>query len=825
MDNKLINLLDPNIDTSKLSEEEFKNSYHAMMRQFDKENDEASMVQLNAIQDEYKRSKIADKKNENISQFSENLENEDIYLYDDKKNIIKENGIPRPRYRKADESIKEYEEFLSDFYEKIFPRLQERKQTDIKTGNYGKNNKLGISGPVIGEENNLGIPGPVLGEENNLGISGTVLGEENNLGISGPVLGEENNLGIPGPVLGEDNTHRIPGPVIGDDNRLGLPGPTKNPNEKNYRTLEEILQEINEGLEVKASDNRKYKASQIKVARQFKEELSSGEFLYNISRLVPALISIPVSVVRKLLSIPKSKETKERLQALQERISNLSNEDMEVVRRELVLGKANEKGLQGAVLTMLNERVQAMANEEVSNINSQISNDFREAFEAFGVIGVINERLRDENTTKEEKEKLEKVKQKYYNGKAELIERIRNNQQKGAEILSGGAEGFSQDIKAAQTKMNLVGKIRAKRLVWDDELGAQEAEYSKKEKEAIQKGNDEDALNTFIAWEQLKSQSTNIEQGLFGKYSKGSRYYTPLINRLDYRDDPLVKDVLTTVAVVSAAIGTYNAVKTHKYDDQQLLDQEQKRATSVNEQNEAVMEQVHQTGKKITGKRKDFNEGMQANAYSDTSHFGNLRERVDLNNHKWGIGDPNYEQADALSHDATHQLFDSTKQQFEDIAARQATKEITAQQAIKEIANVSSKNNQILQEQLKNALPNFESYAQNHPLLNMEGYNRAVENIISNPEAIIKMNEGMVEVTKLGKSLKGLSPIEMEVLKSIPNDMYTTLASTASAALLATKVSQTTQTNYKQGKYGNELTKMVEESYQNQAATTQAKSK
>ena len=786
MDNKLINLLDPNIDTSKLSEEEFKNSYHAMMRQFDKENDEASMVQLNAIQDEYKRSKIADKKNENISQFSENLENEDIYLYDDKKNIIKENGIPRPRYRKADESIKEYEEFLSDFYEKIFPRLQERKQTDIKTGDYGKNNKLGISGPV---------------------------------------LGEEHNLGIPGPVLGEDNTQRIPGSVIGDDNRLGLPGPTKNLNEKNYRTLEEILQEINEGLEIKASDDRKYKAAQLSIARQFKEELSSGEFLYNISRLVPALLSISIVAARKLLSTPKLKTTKERLQTLQERISNLSNEDMEVVRKELVLGKANEKGLQGAVLTMLNERVQAMANEEVSNINSQISNDFREAFEAFGVIGVINERLRDENTTKEEKEKLEKVKQKYYNGKAELIERIRNNQQKGAEILSGGAEGFSQDIKAAQTKMNLVGKIRAKRSVWDDELGAQEAEYSKKEKEAIQKGNDEDALNTFIAWEQLKSQSTNIEQGFFGKYSKGSRYYTPLINRLDYRDDPLVKDVLTTVAVVSAAIGTYNAVKTHKYDDQQLLDQEQKRATSVNEQNEAVMEQVHKTGKEITRKRKDFNEGMQENAYSDTLNFGNLRERADLNDHKWRIGDPNYEQADALSHDATHQLFDSTKQQFEDIASRQAAKEITAQQAIKEIANVSSKNNQILQEQLKDTLPNFESYAQNHPLLDMEGYNRAIENIISNPEAILKMNEGMVEVTKLGKSLKGLSPVEMEVLKSIPSDMYTTLASTASAALLATKVSQTTQTNYKQGKYGNELTKMVEESYQNQAATTQTKSK
>lgn len=799
-----IDLFNPDLDYLNVPENEWNPSFRKAAKE-NQENEE-KMNYLNNMNQQRKK-----RKKEDHIMSDEHFN--DNFLYDENGNmVINENsGKPMPRYRGMYESPEDYEKFLEDYYNDIFP-IFDRK--DVRE-------KYGIPDFIPKQNNSF----PQL--PNDL----------NKRPLDLPSTDVRSLKGLPGPTKKPDLS-----PIEGTINKPE-PTPTKEPEpvptkkgptstkeqpkKENRRTLEEILQEVCQGLEILPSDNRKYKASKIHAAYQLKEELKTGQVLYNIVRFAPALVSATINTIKKLISLPKTKKTKERLEKLRRRIYALPREDMEVVRDELILGKANEKRIPSAVLTIFNERIQEMANEDVARINNKITKDFSKAFGDFRMIEAINKKLQEGNLSQEERTKLETTRAKLYQGKAKLIERIRNNQQAGAEILTGGAEGFSRDVKAAQTKMNVEGRIRAKNPIWDDELGEKEAILSKAEKLAIDTKDDQKALDTFITWERLKSENTNIKKTILGEKSIGSRYYTPLIGRMDYRDDPLLRDVLTTIALTSAAISAANAVKTHLHDDQQLLAGEQARANAVNKHNQDTMDQVHQTGEDIVGKRGDFQDGMKAHAYEDVNNYGNVRERADLDNNGWAIGSSGYRQADTASHAATHQMFENTRQRIEDIAMQEANGQLTAQQAMEEFAKVSNANNQTFYEALVDRLPTFQQYAQNHPGIDMHGYNEAINSLVNNPDAILNMNQGMVDVVNMGESLTGLTMEQMEVLKSLPSDLGTTLTAAAASASLASKVANTTQANFKQGKYGNAVTQMVEESYANQknaqAETTRSK--
>ena len=71
--------------------------------------------------------------------------------------------------------------------------------------------------------------------------------------------------------------------------------PDKNPGnkeaeEKSPRGFYTIINELTEGLNVQAKTGKRYKVSNIKVSKEFKEELKSGNYLYNIVHLVPQLL-------------------------------------------------------------------------------------------------------------------------------------------------------------------------------------------------------------------------------------------------------------------------------------------------------------------------------------------------------------------------------------------------------------------------------------------------------------------------------------------------------------------------------------------------------
>ena len=87
-----------------------------------------------------------------------------------------------------------------------------------------------------------------------------------------------------------------------------------------------------------------------------------------------------------------------------------------------------------------------------------------------------------------------------------------------------------------------------------------------------------------------------------------------------------------------------------------------------------------------------------------------------------------------------------------------------------------------------------------------------MEYLVSHPEAVSNMNNGMVDVVNLGNSLKGLTLEQYQGLVSIPSDMLSTLICACSAATLATHVSNNMDQRYNdKSEYGNEITDMMED--------------
>ena len=99
--------------------------------------------------------------------------------------------------------------------------------------------------------------------------------------------------------------------------------------------VEEIINKLMTGLDVQAKDAKRYTASNIKVASKFKNELRSGNYLYNVVHVVPATFKSGVSLFSKLAGkLMTSKRAKDSMHELEKRVNNLTEEELEVLFEE-----------------------------------------------------------------------------------------------------------------------------------------------------------------------------------------------------------------------------------------------------------------------------------------------------------------------------------------------------------------------------------------------------------------------------------------------------------------------------------------------------------
>ena len=464
--------------------------------------------------------------------------------------------------------------------------------------------------------------------------------------------------------------------------------------------------------------------------------------------------------------------------------------------------------------------MQQYALEKVSAIRKDMSRKYKILFDSMKMVESYDKLLQTETDLK----RISFIKQereKVLAGKAEMISSLRSQNIEANQILSGGAHGVSEDMKAGKTKLTIAGKRFAKDHDFNNELAAKQAEIEKRENAAIAKGDNEAALRAFIDGETLLRGKTEIKNIIYGQRSVGEKYSMPLPQGLDYRDDPFVRDLLRTVAYVGMGISAANALITHGPKSDALLQQNKADTDRVNAANDATIEQVHQAGDTLTGNRDDFITGMQSQTGETSVNISQSLERETLDSNSWYLG-TEYNKMDAFNHARYNAMSDAAKAKLEDIATKCYNNQITDMQALEMIKEVANTQHQNLIDIYTEYQPILEQYASTHPF-DLHGVQESMQFVLDHPDAVIKMNEGMVESIQVGEELAGLSAEHIAAINSLPSDLATTLFGVAtSTAALTYQAASTMNNNAKSGKYGNEITDMIQDYIDSKAKANEA---
>ena len=623
----------------------------------------------------------------------------------------------------------------------------------------------------------------------------------------------------PVPVPAPDNEYKPisePVPVPEPDNEYKpIPEPNKEAEEKSPRGFYTIINELTEGLNVQAKTGKRYKVSNIKVSKEFKEELKSGNYLYNIVHLVPAIIKVPIKLIRKAFNRFRYSYAEHKTVAtLKERISNLNEDDLKIIWDEYRGTKVIGERYPDILNILLNERMQRYAMEKVTSLNSSMEAKYKELFDAKQTVDKCNEILSKANAegNKELVKQVIETRENALNGKAEMIKKLREEYKEANQWLSGGAHGFEEDIKAATTRLSIVGKRFAKEHNLDPEITKRQAEIEQQEMNAIRNNDDESALNAFIENEVLLSSNTEFERSIFGNRSSGAKYYEPIIVKSDYRDDPFIRDLFTTVATTGAVISTISAINVHGSQADEMLKAHQNEVSQANANNDAIIDNVNEQGAKLVDNSNDFAEGMQAQAEDNVVNYTNTMERQTLDQTSWQVGSSSYRAADDAAHEAYNSMADSVQSRISDVASQYSSGIISKEATLDMLKDISNETQQNLADLYASYLPTLKEYAASHPQFDLHGVEEAMGFVTSHPGAIAKMNEGMVESVQIGENLQALSAEHIQAINSLPSDLRTTLfADGAAAVALAYTVARDMDKNVASGKYGNEVTNMVSE--------------
>ena len=406
------------------------------------------------------------------------------------------------------------------------------------------------------------------------------------------------------------------------------------------------------------------------------------------------------------------------------------------------------------------------------------------------MISGLDAELRDKKLDPATRKKLKEGRKSLLDEAAANCKDIRTIQEQARELMSGGLHGMSEDMKAALTKMNLDGMRFAKTYDYDNKLEDKLEAAQKKYLDGVAANDSQRILAGFMEEERLLAANTRVDDTLIGKIAKGKKHYSPLIERLDYNPDPLVKDLFTTIAVTAAAISAVNAVRVN-IEQQRILEAHQQEIASVNAHNSQTMDQVQQTGAEITSKRDCFASGMRAQTEQNVLSRTNVHERASLDQMGWGsVNTHDYAVLDHARHEAAQEFYTDTFMKMSDVTTRYSQGVIDQQQALQELSDIVVSSHKTFTDTVAEVLKDTEEYAAAHPQHDLTAILGTMRYFSSHTDAMIQMNQGMVDVAELGEGLIGLTAEQATAIQSLPSDIASTLVAAASASALAYNVAR-----------------------------------
>ena len=424
-------------------------------------------------------------------------------------------------------------------------------------------------------------------------------------------------------------------------------------------------------------------------------------------------------------------------------------------------------------------------------------------------IDEIDKVLANESLSIEKRSKLEEQREKLISGCKEKTTKIFTEKERASQLVS---HGFIEDNKPKFTKMGLLGKRFANgereiKNEKDVEFNNKLAELDKNLRNPNR--TDEEALNAFIDNEVFFAENSKQEKSLFGRRDTGNlktdnRFF---VKEQDYRDDPLVGDIIRSVAIASSIYGVVTGINAIN-ETEKIRNAHNAEIQNINMKNQNTMDKVHKESQNILNQSQKFLDGAETTSLINSSGLGefvhNLAERVERTKGvKFG----------SLDHQA-HQIYTQQMKDFDNLIKQVGTNlssgNLSRVQALQQFGTF----NQDVINRISNMCNQYKSfmqtYANNTSNFGFSGSLDAI-NHLSNPKNIKEMFDGMGQALTSAEALENLQAAMANPIGKLPNNIGAQIAAALSTAGLVYYTSQKVRNNYDKGKYGGKAQDKLQE--------------
>ena len=559
-------------------------------------------------------------------------------------------------------------------------------------------------------------------------------------------------------------------------------------------SVEAIIYKLTKDLDIKAKDGKRFVASNIKVASNFKKELKSGNFLYNIVHVVPSAISFVASTARKLTSkLLLGVRGKKVCAEIAKRMESLSETELKTLF-DKYKGNRLKADMNNQINPLILDGLRKYALAQVEKYNETIKKSYVELFASLEEVKAIDKKLSAKGLSEESKKAYLLERKKAMKKAADSVRTIENSYDKANELLSSGLHGIEEDFKAVATKLSYVGLRFTKEHDFNNELQKQLAEADVKLAEGLATNDDEKIVDGYMAKERIYYENTEVGYSLLGKRSKGEKYYTPYVERLDYRQDPFIRDLLTTVATTTAVISAVNAYRVHQVETAPYINAQNAEAARVNAMNDKLLSDIGDQASQIVAGRETIRKGLVAQMNQDVTNVAHGAERTALDTVNWTTGTSTYRALDDANHAMYNAFYDNITSEINGIVNRCAQGSITQAQATEELLALSSGAQDTFIGVAQGCLDQLRIYAPAHPQFDLHATEEALQYIVNNPTAITDMNTTAVNATNIAEGLVGLSPEHVQALSYLPSDWTSTMIHVAGSVALIDNIARNMKT-------------------------------
>ncbi len=613
---------------------------------------------------------------------------------------------------------------------------------------------------------------------------------------------------------------------------------TSEPTNREPRVLEQILvdiytdKETGNPINVTHIQRKRLERSNISVTRNFVNDVKNGNTLYNIMSFVPAvIIHAPVSLLQKFSGwILTTKRTRDKVDKIRKNIQDLPDEDKKVLFQKYKNARAFEDRAKGADGIIKEEAMEYLRTKEIAPKVNEAGNIFTEAFESYklykkytnvieqlenglpleAVKAIPGKVVNVENATKEDLiNTLKEVRTSIVAGQVAKIRRFQELNDELAELYSGsGLHSIEEEERAKSTMMNEKGKRFATDVGTADDFEGRKmrANVQGALKEALNDGKDLDALLLFVKNEQLKLNAS--EQGMTyvrilkgnplipegipifpaGIGEKGTINYMPIAQEMDYRPDPFIRNMISTLAITTTLVNSINQIHQNV------------QASKINAENSKIEADIHAHGKELESHQDALNEGM---SQQRELSFAAERNQTELHDQYWNPN-ANYSVDDPAHHLDLRDAYKTVNNNINKINDKVASGDLTSVEGLNQIREL---NNQVHSQYvgvLKESLPNIQKYAEAHPEFDYNVLIPSIKKMIDNPHGLDAENQALLDSIQTGGSLQEIA------IKELPSNIALPIIGLGGAALITGYAASLAQKGF--NKTEDTLSQYVEDS-------------